>query len=77
MKLATEEELQHMKAGTPVLINVADSICDIGLFVSYNKETKKVLVQDSFLRDKNGRYFGNLCEYTRVFDLSGQDFTKM
>jgi hypothetical protein len=77
MKLASEKDLQQMKAGTPLLVNIADTICDIGLFVSYDEKTKKILVQDSFLKNKNGQYFGNLCEYTRVFDLSDQDFTKM
>ena len=69
MKLATHDDLVEMKRGTPVIVNLVDDIPDICLFLEYIPSRKKILVLDTYLKDKQGRYHANICEYDRCLML--------
>jgi len=60
---ATREELINLEVGSPIVINLKDDICDIGIFLGYNRETDKITVLDSFLRKNNIEYVQNIFEY--------------
>jgi hypothetical protein len=66
MKKALYEDLLNLTIGTPVVVNVNDGICDIAIFLQFNREKGTVVVCDSLING-NERYIPNICEYTTVF----------
>ena len=73
MRLATHDDLVAMERGTPVIVNLVDEIPDISLFLEYIPTRKKILVIDTYLKDKQGRYHANICEYDRCLMLELTD----
>jgi hypothetical protein len=73
MKLATKEDLETMKRGEPVLVNLVDDVPDICLFLEYIPARKKILVLDTFIKDKHGRYIPNIAEYDRCMLIEAND----
>lgn len=73
MKLATRDDLESMKRGEPVIVGLTDEVPDICLFLEYIPSRKKILVLDTFLKDKHGRYFPNIAEYDRCLIIEAND----
>lgn len=73
MRLATKEDLLKMERGTPVVVDITSDVPDICLFIGYNSVSKKILVLDTFLKDKHGRYIPNVHEYDRCLLLELTD----
>jgi hypothetical protein len=63
MKKATREDLMNLSAGTPVVVDINEGVCDIAIFLQFNPKTEKILVMDCLLKNKDGRYIENVCEY--------------
>ena len=64
---ATYEQLLDLKMGSPIIVNVKDSICDVALFMGFNREKGFVTALDCFMKKPNGDYIQNLSEYSEVF----------
>lgn len=79
MKLANEEDLKNLKIGTPVLVNIADTVSDIGLFLSYDLKKKQATILDCYSKDTNNKYKANICNYSRVIllETSEDDLQKL
>jgi len=73
MKLATKEDLETMKRGEPVIVDLTSEVPDLCLFLEYIPSRKKVLVLDTFLKDKHGRYIPNIAEYDRCILIEAND----
>lgn len=66
MKKAMYEDLLNMQVGTPVVVNTNDNVCDIAIFLQFNREKGSVVVCDSLINGKE-RYIPNISEYSTVF----------
>jgi hypothetical protein len=66
MKKATYEDFLNMKVGQPLVVNLKDSICDIAIFLGYNKEKGCAIVSDCLMHTK-GVYTTNVAEYPEAF----------
>ena len=66
MKKPTYEDFLNMKIGQPVVVNIHDSVCDIGIFLGYNAEKGVALVADCLMNTKD-HYTTNVCEYKDIF----------
>jgi len=64
---ATREELISLEVGSPIIINIKDKICDIGIFLGYNREDDKITVLDCFMRKDNLEYVQNITQYKECF----------
>ena len=69
MKKALYEDFLNMQMGQPVVVNIHDSVCDIALFLGYNKEKGTAIVCDCFMQT-NDKYTPNVSEYKDVYVLS-------
>lgn len=58
MKKATYEDYLNMEVGQPVVVNVYDSVCDIAIFLGYNKEKDVAIVCDCMMQTA-GKYTPN------------------
>jgi hypothetical protein len=66
MKKPTYEDYLNMKIGTPLVVNVTDSVCDIGIFLGFNAEKGTAIVADCLMQT-NDKYTTNVSEYKDVF----------
>ena len=66
---ATREELISLEVGSPIIINLKDKICDIGIFLGYNREDDKITVLDCFMRKDNLEYVQNVSYYNECYIL--------
>lgn len=73
MRLALHEDLLEMKKGTPVLVNLTDSVSDIGLFVEYLPSKRKVVVNDCFSLGRDKRYHANVHEYDKCMIIDADE----
>jgi len=64
---ATYEQLLDLKIGSPIIVNVKDSICDVALFMGFNREKGSVTALDCFMKKPSGDYIQNISEYNEVF----------
>jgi len=55
-----------MKIGQPLVVNINDGICDIGIFLGYNAEKGTAIVADCLMNGKSG-YAVNISEYSETF----------
>jgi len=67
METLTRIDFMNLAPGTAVVVNTYDSICDIGVFVSYNKQTEKAVVADCLLKSERNEYSVNVAEYDIAF----------
>lgn len=64
---ATYEQLLDLKLGSPIIVNVRDDICDIAMYMGFNREKGTVVAIDCFMKKNNGDYVPNVCEYNEYF----------
>ncbi len=69
MRLALHEDLMVMKRGTPVVVNLTDSVSDIGLFLEYHPTKKTISVLDCFSLGRDKRYHANVSDYSKCMLL--------
>lgn len=69
LRKATREELLSLEVGSPIVINLKDKICDIGIFLGYNREDDKITVLDCFMRKDNLEYVQNVFYYNECYIL--------
>ncbi len=64
---ATYEQLLNLKIGSPIVVNVRDDICDVALFMGFNREKGSVIALDCFMKKPSGDYVQNISEYSEYF----------
>lgn len=64
---ATYEQLLNLKIGSPIVVNVRDDICDVALFMGFNREKGSVTALDCFMKKPSGDYVQNISEYSEYF----------
>ena len=64
---ATYEQMIDLKIGSPIVVNVRDDICDIAMFLAFNREKGTVTALDCFMKKSNGDYVQNIVEYSEYF----------
>ena len=51
---ATYEQLVSLKMGSPVIVNIKDKLCDVAIFMEYDKAKAEIRVVDCFAKAKDG-----------------------
>lgn len=67
MQTLTRNDFTTLEPGTAVVVNTYDSICDIGIFIRFNKQTEKAVIADCLLKSDSNKYSTNICEYDQAF----------
>jgi hypothetical protein len=67
MKIATKEEVQVLKPGQIIFVDVDDKITTMASFIKYDEETDSILTVDCTIADSQGNPHYNICEYKKCF----------
>lgn len=62
-KKASREDLLNLEIGSTIVVNLKDEICDVAVFLGFNKEKNTILAMDCFMRKSDGSYVQNITEY--------------
>lgn len=62
-KKASREDLLNLEIGTTIVVNLKDGVCDVAVFLGFNKDKNTILAMDCFLRKSDGSYVQNITEY--------------
>lgn len=69
-KKASREDLLNLEIGTTIVVNLKDGVCDVAVFLGFNKDKNTILAMDCFLRNSDGSYVQNITEYDECIILS-------
>lgn len=67
MRKLKGNDFKDIEPGTVLIVNTYDTICDVAVFLRFNKLTDKAVVCDSLLKSKDNKYSENICEYDEAF----------
>jgi hypothetical protein len=62
-KKASREDLLNLEIGSIIVVNLKDEICDIAMFMSFDREKNSILAMDCFMKKSDGSYVQNITEY--------------
>jgi hypothetical protein len=62
-KKASREDLLNLEIGSTIVVNLKDEICDIAMFMSFDREKNSILAMDCFMKKSDGSYVQNITEY--------------
>lgn len=69
-KKASREDLLNLEIGSTIVVNLKDEICDIAMFMCFNREKNSILAMDCFMRKSDGSYVQNITEYNECVIVS-------
>jgi hypothetical protein len=69
-KKASREDLLNLEIGSIIVVNLKDEICDIAMFMSFDREKNSILAMDCFMRKSDGSYVQNITEYNECVIVS-------
>lgn len=69
-KKASREDLLNLEIGTTIVVNLKDGVCDVAVFLGFNKDKNTILAMDCFLRKGDGSYVQNITEYDECIIVS-------
>lgn len=62
-KKASREDLLNLEIGSTIVVNLKDEICDVAVFMGFDREKNSILAMDCFMRKSDGSYVQNVTEY--------------
>jgi hypothetical protein len=62
-KKASREDLLNLEIGSTIVVNLKDGVCDVAMFMGFDREKNSILAMDCFMRKSDGSYIQNITEY--------------
>ena len=53
----------NLEISSTIVVNLKDGICDIAMFMGFDREKNSILAMDCFMKESDGSYVQNITEY--------------